>query len=143
MRKKKVFLVLQAGACIVLAMLLAAGAVGIYTEGAARKAENPLESIYTVENVAERFGRITPATVVFFGLLIAGRILGIGDPNADQPAKTGGPVKTRQEPKHKNIIQAVLIMAAIVLIILGILNGSAVDVLVKAINICTECVGLG
>ncbi|MBR4502489.1 MAG: thioredoxin [Clostridia bacterium] len=29
------------------------------------------------------------------------------------------------------------------MIIAGALNGSALDVLVKAITICTECVGLG
>ncbi len=32
---------------------------------------------------------------------------------------------------------------AVVFIILGIINGGANDVLVKAINICTECIGLG
>ena len=38
---------------------------------------------------------------------------------------------------------AIFIAAAAVLIVLGALNGSALDVLYKAINICTECVGLG
>lgn len=32
---------------------------------------------------------------------------------------------------------------AVVLIIVGIMNGGARDVLIKAINICTECIGLG
>ncbi len=40
-------------------------------------------------------------------------------------------------------VRAVLAAAAIALILLGVLNGSALDVLYKAINICTECVGLG
>ena len=34
-------------------------------------------------------------------------------------------------------------IAAVVFIILGVMNGSMKDVLVKAIKICTECVGLG
>ena len=38
---------------------------------------------------------------------------------------------------------AVLVAAALVLIIWGVLNGGMRDVLVKAINICTECIGLG
>ena len=36
-----------------------------------------------------------------------------------------------------------LYVAAAVLVVLGVLNGGLRDVLVKAINICTECIGLG
>ncbi|MBR5980749.1 MAG: thioredoxin [Firmicutes bacterium] len=37
----------------------------------------------------------------------------------------------------------VVAIAAVVLIILGVYNGSAKAVHTKAANICTECVGLG
>lgn len=40
-------------------------------------------------------------------------------------------------------VRTVLYAAALVLIIWGVLNGGMRDVLVKAINICTECIGLG
>lgn len=43
----------------------------------------------------------------------------------------------------KNILRALLITAAAVLIALGIMNGGMADVLAKAIKICTECIGLG
>jgi len=36
-----------------------------------------------------------------------------------------------------------LMILSVVLIVLGIANGGLWDVLVKAINICTECIGLG
>lgn len=36
-----------------------------------------------------------------------------------------------------------LYVAAAALVVLGVLNGGLRDVLVKAINICTECIGLG
>lgn len=36
-----------------------------------------------------------------------------------------------------------LYVAAIIMLIAGIMNGGMYDVLVKAINICTECIGLG
>lgn len=39
--------------------------------------------------------------------------------------------------------RVILCLAAIALIVAGILNGGMYDVLVKAINICTECIGLG
>ena len=40
-------------------------------------------------------------------------------------------------------ISIALIAIAIGLIVVGVFNGSARDVLYKAINICTECIGLG
>ena len=40
-------------------------------------------------------------------------------------------------------IRLALIVAAIALIVAGILNGGMADVLSKATNICTECIGLG
>ena len=46
-------------------------------------------------------------------------------------------------PKSIGVLQTALIAIAIGLIVAGVLNGSARDVLYKAINICTECVGLG
>lgn len=40
-------------------------------------------------------------------------------------------------------IRICLYVAAFLLIVFGVLNGGLRDVLVKAINICTECIGLG
>jgi len=40
-------------------------------------------------------------------------------------------------------VRSILLLAAGAMIILGALNGSLEDVLMKAINICTECIGLG
>lgn len=41
------------------------------------------------------------------------------------------------------ILRAALYVLAVVFIVLGVMNGGLYDVLVKAINICTECIGLG
>lgn len=40
-------------------------------------------------------------------------------------------------------LRAILYAAAAVFIVLGVMNGGLWDVLVKAVNICTECIGLG
>ncbi|MDE7380374.1 MAG: thioredoxin [Clostridia bacterium] len=40
-------------------------------------------------------------------------------------------------------IRIALGVIALALIIWGILNGSMREVFIKAINICTECIGLG
>lgn len=45
--------------------------------------------------------------------------------------------------KPRLITQLLAILAAVIFIILGIANGGMRDVLFKAINICTECIGLG
>ena len=39
--------------------------------------------------------------------------------------------------------RGIVLVAAITFIVVGIINGGANDVFIKAINICTECIGLG
>ena len=55
-----------------------------------------------------------------------------------RPAAVGSP-----PARGAGAIRILLLLAAGVLIVLGALNGSLEDVLRKAINICTECIGLG
>ena len=118
--------------CVALAVILAAGAVLVYLDGAPRRAENPLESIYT----AEKAGRVmTAALPVFLALLCvlaACLILDVKPPQGK--GGTGG---------GETWIRIAVFAAAALLIIAGIANGSVQDVLAKAISICTECVGLG
>ena len=45
--------------------------------------------------------------------------------------------------RRRILVRRVLMAAAVLFIVLGIFNGSMKDVLIKAIKICTECVGLG
>ena len=49
----------------------------------------------------------------------------------------------RKRASAKLIARFVVLTVAIGLIIAGILNGGMADVLEKAVNICTECIGLG
>ncbi|MDE5562113.1 MAG: hypothetical protein K2J01_00930 [Clostridiales bacterium] len=71
--------------------------------------------------------------------------------------KNGGQtVAQKAEPKFITVIKSIIakpaftwavrgciFVLAVTFIILGIVNGGANDVLVKAVNICTECIGLG
>ena len=142
MNRSKLYLVVQTVLCVALAALLAASALSIYREGAARRALDPLESIYTPEIVAARFAPIAPLFFAALGLLIAGLLLGVKDERAKVVPKALK-IPVPQERRGVVIVRAVLIVAALALIVAGILNGSARDVLYKAITICTECVGLG
>lgn len=48
------------------------------------------------------------------------------------------------EKEHRlTVLRSVIAVIAVVFIIVGIFNGGASDVLLKAIAICTECIGLG
>lgn len=52
----------------------------------------------------------------------------------------------KQQNKSNNTIwlyRSIVFVTAAALIISGIINGSADDVLTKAVNICMECIGLG
>ena len=69
-----------------------------------------------------------------------------GKPEAPE-AKPGSKQKkgaaTAQKTDAKRRLQLIVAIAAVVFIILGVINGSAKAVYTKAANICTECVGLG
>ena len=45
--------------------------------------------------------------------------------------------------RRRGIVQMSLVVLGLFFLVLGVVNGSALDVLIKAISICTECVGLG
>ena len=250
--RKKACLILQAVLCVWVAVLLSAAAVRIYREGSARKAEHPLESVYTPENAAEALGRVSPVFFVSLGVTAAGLLLGLRDDGAARPVRdpaaerdlllfrlsgsgealrrerriqrrirlggwtafglcllpvllyclrrehfpeadleamiaslalrtfpwilagllilAGAALAERRsilreidaakaqlkaekgvrkeaagEPSRRpvNAARVILLLLAVLLIILGTVNGSLKDVLLKAINICTECVGLG
>ena len=257
MAEKKLYLIVQSVLCVLLVILLAVSAVSIYREGTARKAEDPMASVYTREIAAEKFKPIAPLFFGAIGMTVAGWLLAVNDDSADKPVKdaeitrnltaarvaqpneamkaergkqkklfwTGwalfllcmvpiglyaadgahfpdGDLEAMiaalavhvfpwailglgcltissilqeksmmretaaaqarikedkeagivPEPKAKPVkknaqakraLQIVVAIAAVVLIILGVYNGSAKAVHTKAANICTECVGLG
>ena len=156
---KKAYRFILAGMLIALTVLLSAGTVRIWREGTARKAENPLEAIYTPEKVAEELGRIRPLAIAAAGMTAAGMLAGLrgGErtrqlPSAQaerRPLRTGkrgrlaADFTGRKPGRGPAAARIALLAAAAALIVLGALNGSLNDVLMKAINICTECIGLG
>ena len=58
------------------------------------------------------------------------------------PKRQPEPAKV-PDTKVRNVVRAALYVAAAVMLVAGISNGGMRDVLIKAINICTECIGLG
>ena len=64
---------------------------------------------------------------------------------AQAAAKAPAPLNSisPETARRRILLRRVLMAAAVLFIVLGIFNGSMKDVLIKAIKICTECVGLG
>ena len=56
---------------------------------------------------------------------------------------TPAPAPDTSKPFMLMTLRIVIVTVALVFIVAGIFNGSANDVLTKAIKICTECIGLG
>ena len=139
-KKVRIFLIIQSLLCFFLAVMLIAAVMGIYRDGTALKAQDPLVSIFSREIVAQRARFIVPLLFAIFGSSVAGLILGAKDENGLGPAQGG---KVENKVYEGNTIRKVLLAAAVVLIIAGVFNGSALDVFGKAVKICTECVGLG
>ena len=142
MDRKKVFLTVQSALYILLAVFLAASVIGIYRNGLALKAENPLAWIFSREKVAECFRPIRPLFFLTLGVSLGGLLLDAKHDEGLKPVK-GGLIQNKGPAAWGKIVRIVLIAAAVCLMIAGVFNGSARDVFGKAVKICTECVGLG
>ncbi len=159
MRKTRVFMMIQSLLCILSAAMLTGAAIGIYSEGRQRKAEDPTAYIYTRESAAR--AAAPGAAVLLLGLClsIAGWALDIHDEHADEPVVIPEFVGSMKEPLRNGIaeeeqlhppqkngldrIRLAVFIAAVICIIAGIANHNMRDILIKATNICTECIGLG
>ena len=98
--------------------------------------------------------RVIPATLICLGICLAFSYL--EEASIDRQirfvkgtiAKTGASAPQGEPAKSSHAmlvwwIRVEVLAVAIVFIVLGICNGGMADVLSKAINICTECIGLG
>ena len=143
MNKTKIFLILQSAVCILTVIMLSAAAIGIYRDGKVRKAKDPTEYIYTREAAAEAAAPGVKLLLAGLGLTVIGCLSGIRDEKEDGISPLLLKKPDRIPESRLNKIRLVVLTLAVIFIIAGIVNGNMHAVLVKAINICTECVGLG
>ena len=85
--KSKMLLLLQSALCVILVVMLAAAAIGIYRSGVAEKQENPLAWVYTREKAAAALNTIMPVVVLAAAVTVVCAILGVRDENQDKPVK--------------------------------------------------------
>ena len=125
------FRIFLSGLILLSGLCLMAACLGICLSG---------DQPFTPESVAAAFDAISLPLFLCCGAIAAAFVLRIPAPKsgASRPvsmAKTSRPRMT--------LLRNVVLAASILLLILGICTGGTADVLTKAVNICTECVGLG
>ena len=85
--KSKMLLLLQSALCVILVVMLAAAAIGIYRDGVAEKQENPLAWIYTREKAAAALNTVMPVAVLAVAVTVTCAVLGVRDEEQDKPVK--------------------------------------------------------
>lgn len=113
-------------ATVLLALWAVAEALALYASG------------YTRELAAAALGRLRWPAALWLALALAGWRF---RPEPARPA----PVRPKPSPAagKGRVWRGALYLLALALLILGVGNQGMRDVLVKAIQICTECIGLG
>lgn len=158
MDKKKVLLYINSALYGLWAILTAGSAISIYREGAAYRAQGHPEAwIFTREKAAEAFGTFLPVLALAVIVTLICVVKGYRDEKQDKPVadpdlisiykaeREAGLYVQAEAAKAKKlrIVKIAALIVAVAFVIAGIFNGSMEDMLIKAINICTECVGLG
>jgi hypothetical protein len=154
MSKKKIFLTVQAFLCVLITAVLVIFTVRTCMEGSAwQAAGHPSDWIFTREKAGRELLAVLPLCCLSALMTIIGLVKGIKDEDAEKPVQHG-PLAVQagfakqsaagpEKEERRVLLRRILMAAAIVFIVMGVFNGSMKDVLVKAIRICTECVGLG
>ena len=145
MNKNKVLLIVQSVFCVLSAVGLIVADLMIYFEGLSEQESDPMAQIYTVDAVVDHAMIICPVIIVSLIVTAILLILKIKDPHSARAVNVPG-IRTNAAGGRSSatvIARTVILVIAVAFIIAGILNGSIMDVFVKASKICTECIGLG
>ena len=141
-RIRKIYGIVLSCSIVAAGICLIAACYGIYRTG-----DHP----FTREVVAAAFSGIALPVYLCLGLVILGFVLELALP-AETPKRTLGKKRQRCKdllsksslsPAGLSLIRGVVLAAGSAFLLWGYFTGGTVDVLTKAINICTECVGLG
>lgn len=133
-----------AGLTFLLAGGLCWATLAIWLEGRALRATDPAAVIFTPAAVSARLRWVLPVLVMWLAALLTALCAGGGrrTPGRARAANRNPNEKPTSERKIGLLWFGLLALSA-ALIVLGVWNGGLRDVLIKAANICTECIGLG
>lgn len=101
-----------------------------------------IHQMYARPDIAARLRTISPVLIVYAVLCAAGLILAPFARERERP-RAIKPAEVKTDPRGVRLVRLGLLFLGVLFVGLGIWNGGLWDVLVKAVNICTECIGLG
>lgn len=103
-----------------------------------------LSPVYSASLVSERLSMVSPLLLIYAVLAVVTVVtqLCFGKPQRTKVRIRPCPPR---EQGGKTVLAAriAILCLGVLFIVLGVMNGGSRDVLIKAINICTECIGLG
>lgn len=141
MTVKRALLIIESLLCVIVAAMLIIGAMSIYTSGLALRNADPFADIYTVEAIKKAVTPVIPAFAALVITTIASVVMGVRDESADKLSKieAGKDLSEKaKESKSLKTIRCIILCLAVLLMIIGMINGSIGDVFIKASNICSE-----
>ena len=104
------------------------------------------DAIFTAEKVSARLQTLVVPLVLLAMLLVLTSVYA-GEPEKHQvrlrTSNRNGYEKHALSKRKAAFARIAMLVMGIVFMLWGVLNGGMYDVFVKAINICTECIGLG
>lgn len=127
---------------IILGAALCLAAVILYVKGSAARAADPAKSVFTREGIGKALLWLLPLFLLWLTSLGAALSAGVRA-RAAGPAAGKTPVEPLPGKERTPLIRTALMVLAAGLIVRGVVNGGLNDVFVKAVRICTECIGLG
>ena len=134
---------IAAAAVVTTLVLLAWQCIDIYMEGSV----DVNSGIYRWEDVCARLQSIAVPMIFCGGVCAVTGLLNIlpflSAPETSLAHYQKSAYKRPKATDCPRIVRIVILFTAVVFIVLGVMNGGLRDVLIKAINICTECIGLG
>ena len=127
---------------IMLGAALCLAAVVLYVSGSAARSADMAKSVFTREGIGKAILWRLPLLLIWLAALAAALFTGV-KARAAGPAAGKGPMEPLPGKERTPLIRTALMVLAAGLIVWGVLNGGLNDVFVKAVRICTECIGLG
>jgi formate-dependent nitrite reductase membrane component NrfD len=141
MRILRVYSILLGVVIVIAALCLMAGCLSIYNSG---------HQPYSPEIVAQTFSKISIPVFLCIGMIILGFVLNFLLSPVDEKKEKKVANITKElseadilEAKRIKVTRYCILGVAILFLVYGLATGGIADVLAKAINICTECIGLG
>ena len=141
MRILRVYSILLGVVIVIAALCLMAGCLSIYNSG---------DQPYSPEIVAQTFSKISIPVFLCIGMIILGFVLNFLLSPVDEKKEKKVANITKElseadilEAKRIKVTRYCILGVAILFLVYGLATGGIADVLAKAINICTECIGLG